>query len=184
MFETTSDGPSEAIRHVWKATDGSRVLLRSIEPDDFDIEQEFINGLSESTRYQRLMSYRRPGSDEIHHWTRIDRQREGAVIGVIVADGLERQVGVARYAMEPGQHDVAECAIAISDAWQGRGLGAHMLATLIELARHSGLKRLNGSTLAENQAMIRLASRLGFQASYHMNAVSVWDLSLDLSPTL
>ena len=138
-------GPADAIRHVWKAQDGTEVLLRSIEPDDFDIEEAFVNGLSQSSRYKRLMSARRPTSAEIQGWTCIDRQREGAVIAVIAIEGRERQVGVARYAMEKGDHDAGECAIAVSDTWQRRGLGAQLLSTLIELARRSGLRRLYGT---------------------------------------
>ncbi|MCP3710690.1 GNAT family N-acetyltransferase [Paraburkholderia sp. CNPSo 3274] len=177
-----ADVPAEAIRHLWKAKDGTGVLLRSIEPGDYDIEEAFVNGLSQSTRYKRLMSARRPTSDEIHRWTHIDRRREGAVIAVIVIEGVERQVGVARYAMEKGDHDAGECAIAVSDAWQRRGLGAQLLTALIELARRSGLKRLYGTTLAENEAMVGLALRFGFQVSYHADAGYVWDLSLALTP--
>ena len=177
-----ADVHADAIRHVWKAKDGTEVLLRSIEPGDYDIEEAFVNGLSQSTRYKRLMSARQPTSDEIHRWTHIDRRREGAVIAVIVIDGIEREIGVARYAMEKGDRDAAECAIVVSDAWQRRGLGAQLLTALIELARRSGLKRLYGTTLAENEAMVGLALRFGFQVSYHADAGYVWDLSLALTP--
>ena len=177
-----ADAHADAIRHLWKAKDGTEVLLRSIEPGDYDIEEAFVNGLSQSTRYKRLMSARQPTSDEIHRWTHIDRRREGAVIAVIVIDGIEREIGVARYAMEKGDRDAAECAIVVSDAWQRRGLGAQLLTALIELARRSGLKRLYGTTLAENEAMVGLALRFGFQVSYHADAGYVWDLSLALTP--
>jgi RimJ/RimL family protein N-acetyltransferase len=177
-----SDRSAEAIRHLWVAKDGTQVLLRAIEPADFAIEAAFVNGLSRSTLYGRLMSARRPTSGEIYGWTHIDRQREGAVIAVIVVDGIEQEVGVARYAMEKGDHDAAECAVVVSDAWQGRGLGVQLLSTLIELARRSGLKRLYGATLTENEAMLGLALRLGFQTSYHVDAGYVRDLSLALTP--
>ncbi|MGT2472021.1 N-acetyltransferase family protein [Paraburkholderia terrae] len=178
---TISNVPAEAVRHVWEAKDGTSVLLRAIKPDDFEIERDFVNGLSRSTGYKRLMSGRRPTSDEMHRWTHIDPQREGAVIAVVLIDGRERQVGVARYAMEPGKHDVAECAIVISDAWHGRGLGSQLLSSLIKLARQSGLKRLYGTTLAENGAMVRLAQRLGFRVSYDPHSTFLWALSLELT---
>jgi acetyltransferase len=178
---TISDVPAEAVRHVWEAKDGTTVLLRAIVPDDFEIERDFVNGLSRSTGYKRLMSGRRPTSDEMHRWTHIDRQHEGAVIAVVLTDGRERQIGVARYAMEPGKVDDAECAIVISDAWQGRGLGSQLLSSLITLARQSGLTRLYGTTLAENDAMVRLAQRLGFRVSYDANSTFLWDLSLGLT---
>jgi RimJ/RimL family protein N-acetyltransferase len=179
---TIADVPALAIRRVWHAKDGAEVLLRAIEPDDVDIEEAFVNGLSQSSRYKRLMSARRPTSDEIHGWTHIDRQREGAVIAVIVIDGIEHQLGVARYAMEKDDRDAAECAIAVGDAWQRRGLGAQLMSTLIELARRSGLKRLYGTTLADNDAMVGLALRCGFEVSYHADAGYIRDLSIALTP--
>ena len=178
---TISDVPAEAVRHVWEAKDGTSVLLRAIVPDDFEIERDFVNGLSRSTGYKRLMSGRRPTSDEMYRWTHIDPQREGAVIAVVLIDDRERQIGVARYAMEPGNHDAAECAIVISDAWQGRGLGSQLLSSLITLARQSGLTRLYGTTLAENDTMLRLAQRLGFRVSYDPNSTFLWALSLELT---
>jgi RimJ/RimL family protein N-acetyltransferase len=177
---TSSDADAETVRHIWKAKDGTSVLLRAIEPDDFEIERDFVDGLSRSSCYMRLMSARRPTLDEMYRWTHVDRQREGAVIGVVVIDGRKRQIGVARYAMEKGNNDVAECAIVVSDAWQGRGLGSELLSSLIELARRSNLKRLYGTTLAENDAMVRLARRFGFHVAYDSRSGPLLELSLKL----
>jgi acetyltransferase len=168
--------------HMGEAKDGTSVLLRAIGPDDFEIERDFVNGLSRSACYKRLMSGRRPTSDEIHRWTHIDPQREGAMIAVVLIDGRERQIGVARYAMEPGRHDAAECAMVITDAWQGRGLGSQLLSSLINLARQSCLTRLYGTTLAENRAMVRLARRFGFHVSYDAHSTFLLTLSLELTP--
>jgi len=181
LTQCDSDPAADAVRHVWKAKDGTLVLLRAIEPGDFEIERDFVNALSRSTRYMRLMSGRQPSLDEIHRWTHIDRQREGAIVAVVSIDGREQQIGVARYAMEAGQHEVAECAIGISDAWHGQGLASQLLGSLIDLARRSGLKRLYGQTLAENTAMVRLARRWGFQVSFDGSSGPALDLSLDLT---
>lgn len=177
---TSSDVEAEAVRHRFETKDGTSVLLRAIQPDDFEIECDFVNGLSRSSVYMRLMSGPRPTPDEMYRWVHIDRQREGAVIGVLLIDGRERQVGVARYAMEDGKSDVAECAIVIGDAWQRRGLGGALLSSLIELAQRSGLKRLYSSTLAENEAMVRLARRFGFQVAYDARSALLLELSLEL----
>lgn len=130
----------------------------------------------------RLMSVRKPTEDEMIRWTRIDRRREGAVIATITHDGRERLIGVAapRYAMDDGETDVVECAIVIDDAWQRQGLGRVLLSSLIDLAGRSGMKRIVGTTLSENVAVIGLARSLGFGLSREPGAAFVTDLTFDL----
>jgi acetyltransferase len=171
--------PPERPMHTWAAADGTSVLVRPIEPDDFELEREFVAGLSRRTRYQRLMSARTPQVAELHRWTRIDAEREGALIATVDSDGHERQIGVARYAMDDVE-DEAEFAIVIDDAWQGRGLGAHLLSALIDLARRSGLRRVYGTTFSENKAMLGLARHLGFRLSLEPGAGFLTGLSLEL----
>ena len=146
------------------AVHGTTVSFRQIEPGDLDLEREFVVGLSKRTSYQRLLSGRTPTARELERWTMIDREREGAIIATVMHHGAEQLIGVARYAMEPGEDD-ADFAIVIGDAWQGKGLGAHLLSKLIALARKSAVRRLFGTTLTENRAMLELGRRLGFKLS-------------------
>ena len=121
-------------------------------------------GLSRDTSYQRLMSARTPTEAELRRWTDIDREREGAMIATVFVGGREKQIGVARYVIESGD-DRAEFAIVLNDAWQGSGLGRQLMSALIDLARHSGIRQLFGTTFSENAAMLALARRLGFKPS-------------------
>jgi len=164
---------------IWTAADGTFVLVRPIDPDDFQMEREFVAGLSPRTRYQRLMSARTPQVAELQRWTRINPEREGALIATVDSDGRERQVGVARYAMDDVEAE-AEFAIVIDDEWQRRGVGAHLLSALIDLARRSGLRRFHGTTFSENRAMLGLARRLGFKRSLEPGAGFLTGLSLEL----
>ena len=172
---------ADADAHTWAAADGTSVLVRPIEPGDFELERAFVARLSPRTRYQRLMSARTPQPAELQRWTRIDPEREAALIATVDSGGRERQVGVARYAMEDAEDD-ADFAIVIADEWQGRGLGAHLLSALIDLARRSGLRRLRGITFSENRPMLGLARRLGFKLSLEPGAGFLRGLSLELLP--
>ncbi len=134
----------------WQTIDGTWVLLRPIEPSDFELERNFVDGLSRSTRHMRLMFERRPSDDEICRWTHIDRQREGALIATISVDEREQQIGVARYVADWAGSE-AELAIVISDAWHRTGLGMRLLSSLIDLPKQSGVRRLFGTTLSENK---------------------------------
>jgi L-amino acid N-acyltransferase YncA len=58
-----------------------------------------------------------------------------------------------------------------------------MLTKLIDHARRQGLRRLVGITLSENEAMLRLARRLGFGVALDRNSPTVTNLALDLDPS-
>jgi acetyltransferase len=165
MSATTIE-PAEAriSRRIWVARDGTPVLLRPIEPGDFELERQFVAGLSRNTGYQRLMSARRPTEAELRRWTDIDPELEGAMVATITVDGREQQIGVARYVREPGE-SAAEFAIVLGDAWQGAGLGRQLLSALIDHARQQGIGQLFGTTFSDNLGMLGLAQRLGFRRS-------------------
>lgn len=155
-----------------------QVTLRPISAADFALEKEFVKRLSPQTGYQRLMSARRPTLEELKRWTQIDPEREYALIATIPFEGRERQVGVARYAMDAGRD--AEVAIVVSDEWQGRGLGRRLLAELVRAARLRGVRRLYGTTFSSNVPMRELARKLGFALSGDARSASVTNLSLDI----
>lgn len=169
----------EQVRTTWTATDGTLITLRPIERGDFDLEQAFVAGLSAATGYKRLLSARRLSREDIRRFTEIDPEREFAVIATIIHEGLERQIGVARY-VKDGYSDEAEFAIVLSDDWQGRGLGGVLLSSLITVAKQHGVRRLVGTTMSENNGMLALARKLGFSATIG-EVPSETNLTLDLA---
>src|SRR4051812_15874946 len=156
------------------------VTLRPISAADFALEKEFVKRLSPQTGYQRLMSARRPSLEELRKWTQIDPEREYALIATIPFEARERQIGVARYAMDAGRD--AEVAIVISDEWQGRGLGRRLLSELVRAARLRGVRRLYGTTFSTSVPMRELARKLGFALSGDARSATVTNLSLDVRP--
>ena len=156
------------------------MTIRPIRAADFALERAFVDGLSAATGYQRLMSTRRLSDDEVRHFTDIDPRREVALIAVTVVDGKERQVGVARYVKDEHAPGEAEFAIVLSDAWQRCGLGAKLLASLIDAARRDGVRRLVATTLSSNNGMLALARRMGFTLALNTASATITDLTLDL----
>jgi acetyltransferase len=137
----------EQVRTTWTAADGTLVTLRPIEAGDFALEEAFVAGLSASTGYKRLLSARRLSREEIRRFTEIDPECEFAVIATNVHDGVEQQVGVARY-VKQGCSDEAEFAIVLIDDWQGRGWGGALLSSLIAEARQRGVRRVRSQAPA------------------------------------
>jgi acetyltransferase len=166
------------LRRTWTARDGTPIRIRDISPDDLELEREFVDSLSPTSGYQRLMSSRRLSSEELRRFTDIDPARERALIAVTTEGEAERQLGVARYVKI--SRDQAEFAIVLRDDWQHRGLGSVLLGQLIANARQDGLASLFGTTFTSNAAMLRLAGKLGFRIAAEPGAAIVRNLTLTL----
>jgi len=164
---------------TWVAADGTVITIRPICVADLALEQEFVNGLSAPTGYQRLMSGRRPSLEELKRFTDIDYERELALIAIAPIQGRERQIGVARYVKLSSPGD-AEFAIVLSDDWQGRGLGTRLLASLLVAAKNHGVRRLAATTLSENDRMLALGRKLGFKVATDPASAMIANLTLDL----
>lgn len=160
--------------------DGTTVTLRPIRPEDAVIERDFVNGLSDQSRYLRFMyalSAITPAM--LSRLTQIDYDREMALVAVIeTADG-EREIGVARYATQAGTES-CEFAIVVGDEWQGRGVARRLLKALIGVARERRLKEMRGVVLAENIRMQKLARAVGFEISALPDDTNLMSLRLDL----
>ena len=169
---------NDADRVQWTAADGAAATIRPIRPSDRTLEQEFVDGLSRRTSYQRLLSARHLSAEEIRRFTEVDGNREFALIATTRHQEREREIGVARYVKEPS--DAAEFAIVLSDDWQGRGLGRRLLGELMAAARRGGVLRLYGTTLSENTAMIALAQSLGFVVMTDRDDATMMNMTLDL----
>jgi acetate---CoA ligase (ADP-forming) len=138
--------------------DGSTVHVRPIRADDVDAVRRFLGGLSMESRASRFFS---AGAD-------LDRAAEQAVAvdyrdryGLVATLGRDgRVVGNAIYArIDPTQ---AEAAFAVSDDFQGHGLGTILLAHLAEAAREAGILVFVNQVLPENHRMIEVFRESGF----------------------
>lgn len=151
----------------YQTNDGQTIDIRPIKPEDADIEQEFVQALSPETKYFRFMNTIRELSlSQLIRLTQIDYDREMAFIALTDVAGKETEIGVARYATNP-DGESCEFAIVVSDDWQGKGVARRLMGVLIDSARASGLKYMNGDFLAENTRMLRFVSALGFVLSPH-----------------
>jgi acetyltransferase len=136
--------------------------VRPIRPEDAEMEQTFVGGLSQQTRYFRFMQHLPSLTPQmLARFTQVDYDRELALVALDDSSGTDSIIAVVRYVAN-WDKESAEYAIVLADAWQGRGLGYAMMKMLIECARRRGFKRLVGSVLAINRAMLGVDKALGF----------------------
>jgi acetyltransferase len=151
--------PVELEREI-RLRDGTPVHLRAIRPDDAARERAFVASMSDTSRYYRFMhSVAALSDDMIARFTQLDYDREMALLALTPDESVI--LGVARYSPNADGTSV-EFAIAIGDQRQGRGLGEQLMQNLIACARDAGYTEIEGTVLQANQAMLALASRLGF----------------------
>jgi GNAT superfamily N-acetyltransferase len=168
MIATASHSPdtSSAGQSVpeWKEKlrDGTTVLIRPIGAADTTIEREFIERLSpQSRRYRFLGEIAAPGAALLDRLIHPDPAREAAFVALIADGAHKREIGVARYCADRDERN-CECAVAVADEWQGKGLATLLMRHLIEIARQRGYQRLYSIDARDNESMRTLADFLGF----------------------
>jgi acetyltransferase len=140
------------------------MLVRAVRPEDEPLIVDFHRGFSEHTIRMRFFAMVRTLSREsLIRLCHLDYDREMA-LAAVYRDGESQPhiAGVSRYILRP-ETGVAEFALVVTDAWQRQGLGSHLMQRLIAIARERGAKRLSGQVLSENQPMLHLMTKLGFE---------------------
>ena len=165
----------------WTAADGTRVQLRPVRPEDAELEQQFVKGLSAESRHFRFMNTLRELTPAmLVRFTQIDYDREMAFVATIEREGRETEIAVCRYVTNP-DGETCEFALVVADAWHRHGLGRRMMNALIEAARTRGLKAMIGHVLAENAPMLGLCAKLGFAISESREGPTVRHVNLRLA---
>lgn len=166
---------------------GDPWLLRPIRPEDAEPLQDFVRGLSDESRYMRFVSMLRELTPRmLARYTSIDYDRELALVATVSVPNPEHRgylretiIGFAHY-LRNADGRGAEYALAISDDWQRKGLGAQLMRGLIEAAQMQGLTYIDGFVLANNRPMLALMGYLGFRNDPDVNDPGMRRVWLDL----
>ena len=172
--------PSKFEPRVIELSDGTKVHIRPIVPEDELLLHEAVAAMSERTVYFRFFSPLKRLPDALaHRLAVVDYNDRFALVATTHKPGdRERIVGVARYDRVPGT-EVAETAVAVVDAFQRRGLGSTLLAILTRVARDHGIKTFSLIVLPENQQMLGLLRKMGW--IHHAKLTGgVYEISFDL----
>jgi RimJ/RimL family protein N-acetyltransferase len=149
---------------VWLAMPGGlEVGLRPVHPEDRDLLMEGFAALSEESRYHRFLTPMPRLTDrQARYLTELDQVNHFAwAIGVPDDGSGVRGVGIARYVRDRDDPATAEIAVAITDAYQGLGLGRLLVRALALVASTHGIERLVGTMLGANRPMVRIFEGLG-----------------------
>jgi acetyltransferase len=165
---------------LWQLPNGSDVIIRPIRPEDAELTQGFVRGLSEETKYFRYMDAVRELSPAmLVRLTQIDYSREMALLAVTEVEGKEVELGVARYAINP-DGESCEFALVVNDQWQKQGIGHKLMDVLMDVARAKGMRFMEGEVLKTNRRMLKLSESLGFRIEAHPEDDGIRKISREL----
>ncbi len=150
----------------WQLSDGTKVLLRPIRPEDEPAEHEMLSSLSDETLRTRFFSIFK---NITHEWLilfcNIDYDRHMAIVAELEENGKKSMIGVARLIMDQDLTS-GEIAILVQDRFQRKRLGSKFVEMLIGIARERGLGVIRADVLTENESMLTVFKRLGFTTQY------------------
>ncbi|HYT25971.1 MAG TPA: GNAT family N-acetyltransferase, partial [Actinomycetota bacterium] len=143
--------------------DGSTVHVRPVRQEDAAAVRSMLESMSDASRWLRFFSAF-PRLEPAVRWaTEVDYDRRCG----LVATAGGQVVAHAGYERDAGRADRAEVALAITDAWQGKGLGTILLGQLAEVADQTGIVTFTAEVLPENHRMAQVFRDSGFPVTLH-----------------
>jgi len=141
--------------------DKTRIFVRPVRPDDDELFRDFAKGVSEEDARLRFFGPKKELSDaDLDRLVHIDYGRAMAFVAIRESSG--KMIGVVRLHAEPNRES-REFAIIVRSDFKGHGLGWMLMQLMIEYARSVGLRVIEGRTLHENEAMLKMCQELGFE---------------------
>ena len=146
--------------------DGTPLVLRRLRRSD---RRRLAEGMKELSVQSRLQRFFTPllelSKTQLDYLTRLDQMTHVAWVALTPLEkdeaGQSRGVGVGRFARDDDEAHQAEFALTVVDDYQGRGLGAALLAALYVNALRLGIHTLSGQVLARNDVLKNWLVALG-----------------------
>ena len=152
-------------RQIITLSDGSRVLLRPLTPED---RQNLIDLYANLNAEElRMLRHDVSNPEVVSAW--IDDLDYDRVLPILAMVG-ERLVGNAtlHFHHGPARHR-AELRIFLSKEVRRRGLGTRLLQALIDLAKRRNLYLLEAEILADQTNVIKAFKKLGFEQQCNLD---------------
>lgn len=146
--------------------DGAAIVIRPIRPEDEPAVAAFHAGLSEQTVRSRYGKDRplaeRTAHERLARICYVDYDRQFALVAEApVPGGAGGIAGIARLSRVQGTAD-RQLTLTVADAWQRRGVGAHLVRSAVQVARGEGVARVTAELAPDNRGMREILAEAGF----------------------
>ncbi len=154
----------------WASKDGRKITFRPIRAEDEPLLLKFHESLSDRSVYLRfmhpMMLSERANHERLSRICHADYDREITLIADYhdAAENELRMLAASRMSRIHGTNG-SRLSILVSDCCQGMGLGEEMIRRMIEIARQEKLDFVEAIMTRDNQAMLHLVQKNGFNLS-------------------
>jgi len=183
-IRVAADASTATTSEVWLTVQhlGRQLLgIRTLTCADAAGVMHAFQHLSPASRRQRFLStigeYTSARREEL---TRADRGNRYALLAVLLDDTEHHIIGIGEYVRCVATPAVAEPAIAVVDAYQGRGVGTLLWNLLVEMGERQGVTHFSGTLQDSNRAAARLLARAGGRLS--LETPGVLRFEVDVAP--
>jgi ribosomal protein S18 acetylase RimI-like enzyme len=148
-------GPDFREEHV--LANGTKVVIRHIQPSDAAELRRGFQALSPESRYRRFFGSVADLDDAtLKYLTNVDGKDHVAIVAVIESLDLktERGIGVARFVRVKDEPTVAEVAVTVVDDMQQIGVGTLLTKALAHAARERGIEKFRCEVLESNDLVV------------------------------
>ncbi len=146
-------------------SDASNLFLRPLRPEDEPRWRTLLGRCSRETLWSRFLSSFSEVSHEMAtRFCFLDYDREMAIVALHQDSPEANFLGVGRI-VSGADHDTAELAVLVEDAWQGRGIGTALVNRCLDVARAWNVRRVIATTHPANQSMLSILKKAGFRSS-------------------
>lgn len=154
-------------RHTSKHVE---INIRPVRIDDEPGIKEFFFTLSERSMYRRFISCRTDIPHEtLQEFVAIDHTEQELIVASVADGDREKIVGIAQFCVSPEGNE-ADAAVAVSDEYQGKGVGWELCLQLAHLGARRGLKGFTADVLAENAPIMKLIEKSGYSVKKVLEA--------------
>ncbi len=162
----------------------SHVRIRPIRRDDREELASFYGRLSPDSRFERFHAVSRGiGDDAAGLLCGPDHEHREGFVAEPVDPALGSPRIIGHLCLEPAESGI-EMAVAVADAWQGRGIGKALLLAAIDWAKTHGITRLQASVLSTNSSVLRLIASVGRPVHESIPSAGVVIATIDVGSTL
>jgi acyl-CoA hydrolase/RimJ/RimL family protein N-acetyltransferase len=142
---------------------GLTVLLRPVKISDEPLLKDLFYSLSDQSLYKRFISVRKDMPHaRLQEFVIIDYTKQMSILAIIQDAEKEIAIGLGQYVIDADSH-TAEVAFVVRDDYQGKGVGTELLNYIVFLGKRIGLLGFVAEVLQENQKMLHLFEKKGFE---------------------
>jgi len=141
---------------------GLRIFLRPVKITDEGLMKDFFYSLSPKSIHKRFISFRvEMPHERLQKYLPVDYEKDMAIVALVKEGENDKLVCLGQYFLNHDQH-TAEVAIVVRDSYQKKSIGTEVIFYLTTIAKQRGLLGFTAEVLIDNEPMLRLFDKLGF----------------------